>query len=517
MNQESSKPLYRMLIADDDEQLCDLLSRRLGRDGFFIESVHDGQSALDRVMTDHFDVLLLDHRMPNLSGMEVLKKLNQTDPTFPIVVLSGYGSDEFAVQALRAGASDYVTKSGGIDFCQIVRDKALHAIWRFENERQRREQIASLQQQVAELGCLYALEKLFENVESSPRSALLAAADVINPASTTKKDSCVVIHIGKEQYPSTGVFDSIRQERFRIAARGRRIGFLEVRFRQADDQVAQNRNSLTELERDLMLAVADRIGSFIDFWNTEQRLRESNAELEEYASVASHDLQAPLQKIESFAELIIEDYGNQLDKTGAHYLDVIRSSAVRMRRLIRDILALSRLEAGDIEFQTVDLNEVLADVKDLLSRMLIDRGAILNVGSLPTVRGDSTRLVQLFQNLIGNAVKFNREQPPIIDVGMENDPFGNPWIFIRDNGIGMKQQDVDRVFLPFKRLHSNQEFEGTGIGLALCRKIVRQHEGTINIDSELGKGSTFWIQFPKDSKSEDEARDTAMLQPIGTE
>lgn len=495
-------PRYRMLIADDDPQLCEFLQVYLSRAEFDVDCVVDGREALDRVAEQDYDVVLLDQRMPGLTGLQVIEALQSGPPRFPIILLSAHSGEQLAVAALRAGAVDYVHKAVGPDFSAIVRDKALRAIWRFEKESSRQDHIVMLQQRISELGCLYALEKLFESIDASPRSALLSAADIIIPSTAHTKSCCVVIHIGKEQYPSSHVFESVRQERFRIAARGQKIGFLEVRFKDPEAGEGGSRYELTDLERDLMAAISDRIGSFVDFWNTEQRLRESNAELEEYASVASHDLQAPLQKIESFAKLLQEDYGDRLDDVGGQYLEVIVKSAARMRRLIKDILALSRLDAGEIIFRPVDLNEVMSDVKDLLSRQLLDRKAELRVGALPVIRGESTRLIQLLQNLVSNALKFNESEKPLVEVGAELDVDQNHWVYVRDNGIGMTQQDTERIFLPFKRLHGDHRFEGTGIGLALCRKIVRQHEGVIDVESEPGKGSTFWIQFPKQMASE---------------
>jgi PAS domain S-box-containing protein len=229
---------------------------------------------------------------------------------------------------------------------------------------------------------------------------------------------------------------------------------------------------------------------------SEENLRETNAALEEYARVASHDLQEPLRKIESFAQVLIEDYGGKLDTQGRDYLDIMVRSAGRMRRLIRDVLAFSRAGNAERPFGAVDLTKVMALVQDNLSERVRERDAHLIMQELPTVHGDETQMIQLLQNLVGNALKFNNKPNPRVEVSVED--LGHEWkISVRDNGIGMYTADADTIFAPFKRLHSQQEYEGTGIGLAICRRIVTRHGGRIGAESELNKGSTFWFTLPK--------------------
>jgi signal transduction histidine kinase/FixJ family two-component response regulator len=490
MSADRAKGKSRLIIVEDDEALRGYLCSLFSANGFAVDSARDGQEALDRVAEREYDAMLLDQKMPGLSGMEVLARLQAGSPRFPVIMLSGHGSEELAVQALQMGATDYVTKSPDTMFGDLLVQKTRKAMERFAQEEEQRQSLETLRQQMSELGCLYALEKLFDSVEGSPRVALSSAANIILPGATgPDRRCCAVIRIGKEEYGSNELFESEVRETFDICERGKIVGALEIRFR--------NGALLSEMERDLMMAVADRIGHFMDFWHTEQRLRESNASLEEYAYVASHDLQAPLQKIESFAQLLLEDYASRVDESGRYYISVLHKSARQMRRLIKDVLALARLDSDGLALKSVDLQGILNIVKDNLSHHLVERNAVLTVGPLPVVQGDETRLIQLFQNLIGNALKFNDRPEPRVEVGAEEEP--EAWrIYVRDNGIGMSREDAGRIFLPFKRLHTSEQYEGTGIGLALCRKIVRQHGGTIEVDSEPGVGSTFWIRLPKE-------------------
>ncbi len=494
MSPEKTEGKSRLIVVEDDEALRRYLCSLFSANGFTVDSAQDGHEALGLVAEREYDVMLLDQKMPGLSGTEVLARLQADGPRFPVIMLSGHGSEELAVQALQMGATDYVTKAADAMFGDTLVEKTRKAMECFAQEEEQRQSLKTMRQQMSELGCLYALEKLFDSVEGSPRVALSAAANIILPsASGADLRCCAVIRIGKEEYNSNDLFESEVRETFDIRERGKIAGALEIRFRDGA--------LLSEMERDLMMAVADRIGHFMDFWHTEQRLRESNASLEEYAYVASHDLQAPLQKIESFAQLLIEDYASQVDESGRYYISVLYKSAQQMRRLIKDVLTLARLDSDGLALKPVDLKDILDIVKDNLSHRLVERNAVLTMGPLPVVHGDETRLIQLFQNLIGNALKFNDKPEPRAEVGAEEEP--DAWkICVRDNGIGMSREDARRIFLPFKRLHTSEEYEGTGIGLALCRKIVRQHGGTIDVDSEAGVGSTFWIRLPKEPAAE---------------
>jgi light-regulated signal transduction histidine kinase (bacteriophytochrome) len=236
-----------------------------------------------------------------------------------------------------------------------------------------------------------------------------------------------------------------------------------------------------------------------DAQTAQAALKESNAALEEYARVASHDLQEPLRKIESFAQVLVEDFGGKLDKQAKTYLDIMVDAANRMRRLIRDVLAFSRAGTVEKPFGAVDLNQVLTVALDNLSARINDQHAEVIFSPLPTVFADETQMIQLFQNLVGNGLKFNKGEHPKVEVCAEESR--DEWkISVKDNGIGMRESERQLIFAPFKRLHSQQEFEGTGIGLAICRRIVTRHGGEIGVTAEPGKGSTFWLTMPKSTR-----------------
>ncbi|HEX4289464.1 MAG TPA: ATP-binding protein [Trebonia sp.] len=224
-------------------------------------------------------------------------------------------------------------------------------------------------------------------------------------------------------------------------------------------------------------------------------LQRSNAELEQFAYVASHDLQEPLRKVTSFCQLLQRRYGGQLDERADQYIDFAVDGAKRMQVLINDLLAFSRAGRSAEELGPVACDEALAAAEANLSTQIAEVGAVIEAGPLPVVRGQLTLLSVVFQNLLGNALKFKGEQPPRIVVTAERD--GAFWSFsVTDNGIGIEPQYADRVFLIFQRLHERAAYPGTGIGLAMCRKIVEYFGGRIWLDTGVADGADFRFTVP---------------------
>ncbi|MFD7709525.1 ATP-binding protein [Streptomyces sp. NPDC059786] len=229
-------------------------------------------------------------------------------------------------------------------------------------------------------------------------------------------------------------------------------------------------------------------------------LKRSNAELEQFAYVASHDLQEPLRKVASFCQLLEKRYGDQLDDRAKQYIDFAVDGAKRMQVLINDLLTFSRVGRVGEEEAQVDLGAVLDRALGNLSVSMEETGArVVREGPLPTVTGDPTTLTMLWQNLVGNAVKFRHpERPPEIVVSCAAEPEDGRWrLCVRDNGIGIDPEFREKVFIIFQRLHGRDEYEGTGIGLALCRKIVEHHGGTITLDGASGEGTTVCFTLPE--------------------
>ncbi len=224
-------------------------------------------------------------------------------------------------------------------------------------------------------------------------------------------------------------------------------------------------------------------------------LQRSNAELEQFAYVASHDLQEPLRKVASFCQLLQRRYGGQLDERADQYIDFAVDGAKRMQGLINDLLAFSRVGRITRERTVVDLNQTVAQLVDSFSERIEETGATIVVGDMPSVRGEATLLSAAFQNLISNALKFRGQDAPVVEINAERD--GDMWKFsVQDNGIGIEPEYADRIFVIFQRLHPKDAYPGTGIGLAMCRKIIEYHGGTIWLKTDVDSGTRFEFTLP---------------------
>jgi signal transduction histidine kinase len=226
-----------------------------------------------------------------------------------------------------------------------------------------------------------------------------------------------------------------------------------------------------------------------------QDLLRSNTELEQFAYVASHDLQEPLRKVASFCQLLEHRYKGHLDERGEQYIEFAVDGAKRMQQLINDLLAFSRVGRLAADFSPVPLGDVLAQAQRQLATILDETGAIITHDDLPTINGEGTLLVQLFQNLLGNAVKFHGGESPRVHIGVRGN--GDVWeLSCSDNGIGIDEQYADKIFVIFQRLHARDAYGGTGIGLAMCKKIVEYHGGRIWLDTTATSGAVIRWTFP---------------------
>jgi signal transduction histidine kinase len=226
-------------------------------------------------------------------------------------------------------------------------------------------------------------------------------------------------------------------------------------------------------------------------------VEKSNQELQNFASIASHDLQEPLRKIVSFGDRLAPRIP-ETDEQGRDYLNRMQSSALRMRNLVEDLLQYTRVDTKIRPFESLDLNKVVQTVMGDLEIRLKDSGGVVNLSNLPTVEADPVQMYQLFLNLIGNALKFHRKGvSPIVNLDSVKIDNGYWEISVEDNGIGIEEEHVDKIFKPFERLHGRTTYEGTGIGLTICNKIVSRHGGQINVKRQSTNGITFCISLPE--------------------
>lgn len=254
---------------------------------------------------------------------------------------------------------------------------------------------------------------------------------------------------------------------------GKLSKYLAIRF----DITAQKR-----IEEELVKALLD--------------VEQSNSELEQFAYIASHDLQEPLRMIGSYSQLLTRRYEGKLDAKADQYINYITEGVQRMQTLIKDLLHYSRTATSKEDMQPVDLNIVMTEVLTDLKVAIETSHADIKVSPLPSLKANHTQVRQLFQNLIGNAIKFRGDESPVIEVSVQEE--SEVWQFsIKDNGIGIDPEFSEKIFMLFQRLNDREKYPGTGIGLAVCKKIVERHGGKIWIESEAGKGTTFFFTMRK--------------------
>jgi len=372
-----------------------------------------------------------------------------------------------------------------------------------EEELQKR--TYDLGERLKELNCLYLIGNLVEKPGISLEEILQGTVDLIPTAWEYPEITCARIILGGEIFRTNNFRETIWKQASYIVIHGNQAGTVEVCY--LEEKPERDEGPFIAEERSLLKAIAERLGRVVERNRAQeeiQRLNENlraqakdlaaaNKELEAFSYSASHDLRAPLRTIDGFSRALLEDYPDKLDKTGKDYLRRVRSATQRMGELIDDLLNLSLTMRREMRRQETDLGKLASSIAAELQKTQPDRRVSFVIKEGVLAQGDTRLLRELLENLLGNAWKFTEKNPHArIEFGVA--PQGDQKVyFVRDNGVGFDMNYVDKLFVPFQRLHSDSEFSGNGIGLALVSRIISRHGGRIWAEGEVDKGATFYF------------------------
>jgi PAS domain S-box-containing protein len=509
----SDLAIERVLLVEDDPGFARLLREMFKEQGSVdtelthVESLAEAETQLS---SRTFDIVLLDPGLPDSQGIDSVRRAVAAGPRVPLVVLTGRDDESLALNALQAGAMDYLIK-GQIDTRGLMR------FLRYAVERSGMEDKLFAETERA----IVTLNSIGDAVACTDSAGNVTLLNVVAQALTgwTWQDAA-----GRPVEDVIRIVDGTTRETLAdpmaqavepggptdLSANSiliRRDGFetpIERSVATIHDRADRPAGAVIVI-RDVSAARASQQ----QLRAVGDELERSNRELQDFATIASHDLQEPLRKIRAFGDRLTEHSAGVLDEEASDYLRRMTNAAGRMQTLIKDLLEYSQVTLRPEPPRPVDLGVVVSEVLgDLEERLRISGGAV-HVGPLPTVLGSPFQMRQLFQNLIANALKFhpNGVAPDVHVTSAARGDLRGPkgradrepvWeISVRDNGIGFEDKHAERIFAPFQRLHGRQAFEGTGMGLAICRRIAAQHGGTITAHATVNSGATFVVRLPR--------------------
>jgi len=473
----------RILLADDNADMRAYLQRLLSAE-FDVIVASNGRQALDLAIAQVPDLILSDIMMPELDGMGLLKELraNPATRSIPFVFLSARAGEEASAEGREAGADDYIVKPfTARELIARVRGTLLL-------HRERRHSIEQLNQVLEQAPvpiCVLQKPDFVYELANPSYLELVGRKQIVGlKISDVLPD--LPEGVGKAFHNVVNNGDSFVANEWCVPFDANGDG-------QAEDHwfnVAYNplRNS-DDTIRGLVAVIHDVTKQVL----SRKEVERVNRELEEFAFVASHDLQEPLRTVNAYSQLLVQRLGTATPDQSQKYVEFICKGVRRMEELIRDLLTFARtVQSNDLETEPVPLKASLDKALDTLRAQIDEKAAVIEVGELPIVMADDTQLPALFQNLVSNALKYSKSNAPL-KIQVSATRSGKEWtISVRDNGIGFKQDYASHIFGLFKRLHKD-EYPGTGLGLAICKRIVERFGGRIWADSSPGQGSTFFF------------------------
>jgi two-component system, LuxR family, sensor kinase FixL len=491
-----SSKLLRLLLVEDSENDALLILTELKSYGYETDyqRVYTGEAMRQALNKHDWDVIIADYKIPRFGALEALKILHETGFDIPFIVVSGTIGERTAVEMMRAGAHDYLMKDNLTRLIPAIEREMKDA--RNRAERHRAQELSS---------------RLGRIVENSPSEIYVFNAETLHLVQINKG---ALRNSGYSQEESlTMVFfdfapDLNPHKLSELTAdlyTGQQDSITcELNMQRKDGSVypAEAILSYSRAENPpvllaIMQDISQRKAAEAELRATAQRLERSNKELQSFAHIASHDLQEPLRKVQLFSNRIENKYALLLDETGKEYIQRMQNAVQRMQTMISDLLKYARLSANEAQpMERVNLNIVLREVLSNLELQIEQVNGSIQLENLPTIPAYPVQMIQLFQNLLSNALKYHHPQKaPFVKVYC-NHQLNTLEIIVEDNGIGIPADRREHIFGFFQRLHSRDEYEGNGIGLSICRKIMDNHAGTIRVDSKENHGSCFILSFP---------------------
>lgn len=493
----------RVLVVEDSPALLDAISRSLLERRLIVHTASNLEQASEVLSANTVDVILLDLSLVDSYGLDTFYAIQSLARDVPIVALTGISEQDLALEAVESGAVGYLLRgvaSNEAVFRRLQFAIEHHATGKALARSEKRLRII-LENSYDAFISVDSHWRITDWNKQAETTFGWKKAEVLGKALAT-----IVPKHFRRQYARRieGQFEEDSKDLLRasyeLTAVHRdgsefpiEIGIFKIR--EDDDYLycafVKDVSSSKKLNEELERLVEER---------TEQ-LTTSNEELRQFAKIASHDLQEPLRAVEGFANLLAENTRGSLDKDSEEFIAYILDGTQRMQALILDVLTHSHISSEHSDNFSTNCNAVVEDVLANLRLSIRESGASFEIASLPEVAVERSQVVQLFQNLISNSLKYRSANTPQIEIDVDRS--GDMWLFsIRDNGIGIDPKYSDRIFDMFARLHGKTQYSGTGMGLAICKRVVTSHGGTISVESRLGEGSIFLFTLPavKESK-----------------
>jgi PAS domain S-box-containing protein len=482
-----------ILLVDDDPDDRDLASLVLtGAFGeIALEPVGDAGVLTRALASQRFGMVITEFQLDWIDGAEVVRLAREMRPDCAVVMFTEVLSEQMVDDAIRLGVDAFVPKSSaGFSKLPLAVRTALYRARRRAMDMAKEAPYKRVFDGLP-IGVFVATSG-GEVLECNP-----AFAEALGYDSPEKL-------AGRSMTRFFADREAAEQWRSSIASAGD-LELLEAQLRRSDGTSLWVRLKVVSVSSESagvrqLLGIVELIGA--DRAELEaltlrsEELARSTEDLEQMAYVVSHDLQQPLNVVARFLDLVLERDGDRLSESGREYVDHAISGAANLQRMVDGVLRFARVDSSEQQLEAVDCNRVLERALHLLEEDIAKNDAEITSDELPTVIADQGQLEQLFQNLLSNALKFKNERAPRLHISADEQK--DEWLLgFRDNGIGLDPQAADRVFLMFQRLHTQQEYPGTGIGLAVCKRIVTRHGGRIWVESQPGEGSTFFVALPK--------------------